>query len=240
MKKLFGPDWLNGYAMAWTFGLFLAIGYILLRACGKVRIEGRERAVRVLREGGVIIAANHPEGLTPFLMSAIFYRHYLVNPRFFVWNMPRERLVPTALLRRRLRCIQVDRDSTVKKVRAAAAAARVLKAGGNILIFAEGTRTFDDDNPEVVFVEMNGRRMRPVKETGLPLLASLGGALVLPVWIDVPGVERKLHFWGSISHLFAKRGRRMTVHFGQEPYRIEKPFSLDAENEKLQEKILSA
>lgn len=231
-----GPDEQNARATARTFGWLLARLYLFLHKRGKIRVEGYERAVSALAEGGFILASNHPEGSTPFLIPAIFHEKYFDNPRFFLWNMPREGLVPTQWLRDRLRCIVVERDNPVKKARAVRKAAKALKDKWNVLIFAEGTRTFDEKEPDATLIERNGRLMRPVDDTGLPFLAKLGDAQILPVWIRIPGVKRKLRFWASIFHLFKKRGRYMSIRFG-EPYRIEEPFDIDKENARLQEKI---
>ncbi len=234
-----GPDKYDGRATARTFGWFLARLYIFLRNRGKVRVEGYERAVSALAEGGVILAANHPEGSTPFLIPAVFHEKYFDDQRFFLWNMPRQKLVPTRWLRDRLRCIVVERGNSMKKASAVRKAVKVLKEKGNILIFAEGTRTFDEKEPDAVIIECNGRLMRPVDDTGLPFLAELGDARILPVWVRMPGVRRKLRFWASIIHLFKKRGRYMTIRFG-EPYRVEEPFNIDKENARLQYKIFHA
>lgn len=231
-----GRDKQSARATARTFGWFLARLYIFLHKRGKIRVEGYERAVSALAEGGVILTANHPEGSTPFLIPAIFHQLYFDDPRFFLWNMPREKLVPTEWLRKRLRCIVVERGNSVKKAGAVRKAAKALKDKWNFLIFAEGTRTFDEKEPDAVLIECNGRLMRPVDDTGVPFLAKLGDAQIFPVWIRMPGVRRKLHFWASIFHLFKKRGRYMTIRFG-EPYRVEEPFDLSKENARLQDKI---
>jgi 1-acyl-sn-glycerol-3-phosphate acyltransferase len=229
----------NGRATARTFGVVLAWLYVFLRKRGKVRVEGYERAVRALAEGGVILAANHPDGATPFLIPAVFHEHYFNDPRFFLWNMPRERLVPTEFLRDRLRCILIERDNPTQKAGAARKAARELKARNNILVFGEGTRTFNKREPNAVIIESNGRFMRPVDETAVPYLAKLGNALIMPVWIRMPGVRGKLGFCRSIFHLFKRRGRRMTISFG-EPYRVGEPFDLERENARLQQAIFNA
>ena len=225
-KKLLGPDWLNGYAIAWSFGALLALCLLPLFLFGKIRVRGYWRAFRAMGRGNVILAANHPEGMTPFLIPALFCPGYLLIPRFYPWNVPREGLVPSFLLVP-FRCIVVERGNRLQKMAAAKKLIHLLRESGNILIFPEGTRTIDETNPDRELVRMNGRSIRPIKETGVPFIAQSSNARVVPVWIDIPDVTRKLKFWESVAHLL-------------EPGRIGKEnFNIDAENARLQNLILT-
>jgi 1-acyl-sn-glycerol-3-phosphate acyltransferase len=237
MTARFGPRWLSGFVTIWLFAIVLICGYLVLRACGKVRVVGYDRAVPVLRRGSVIIAANHPDGFTPFLITMIFWRRYLFQPRFCFWNLPREGLVPTRFLRWIMRCILIERGSRRQMFEASEQVKNALQQSGNILVFPEGTRTADPDNPSIKFVCKNGRRIRRIKSR-VPFIAREADAKILPVWINMPDVETKLYFWTSITHLFKKRGRFVTISFG-DTYRVGEPLNRREENERLANKILT-
>lgn len=236
MTRRFGPRWLSGFATIWPIGILVLIpGFFVLRALGKIEIIGYQRAAETLRRGRVIVAPNHPDGFTPFLMTAVFWKRYLFQPRFCFWNLPREGLVHTAVLRWIMRCILIDRGNNEQKKVAFKEARMVLEQTGNLLVFGEGTRTADPSDPAIEFVEKYGRRIRRFK-TRVPLLALAAKAQILPVWIDMPDVTTKLGFWASIKHLL-RRGRRLTIVFGQE-YPVIRPFNIRDENRKLEEAIL--
>jgi len=235
--RALGPKWLSGYAGGWTLGTLVGIATVLLFIFGKLRVRGYRCALSTAMRGKLIVAANHPEGLSPFLMSGIFFPWFLFFPRLLFWNMSRERLVPSWALGM-LRCILVDRGDRIKKSEALSRVLKIVADGGNILVFAEGTRTIDPDNL-AEFREKNGRKLRRIR-TGVPMIARYAKARIMPVWIDVPDITVKLGPLQTLTHLFFAKKRRMIISFG-EPYAVrEKWHGLAAENEFLEDRILAS
>lgn len=215
-----------------TMGPLLGAGLWALKRTGRVRVFGRERAIKAAREGKLLIAANHPTGAETFIVPGVFCPEYYADERLFVWSMPKKGLVPW-WMHKFLRCIEIERGNPKRiLLQALPLAEQVLTHGGVILTHPENGRTINGKE----FVEYNGRRMRCIKSR-VTELASKTGASILPLWIDVPNVTEDMKFWHSIGHLYANGP--MSLYFG-DPYHVGDPFDLETENKILEKKILSA
>lgn len=155
------------------------LGWILFRALFVLGFRLRVRGVeRVPRDGAVILAANHASFLDPPLIGAASRRMISYLARESLFRNP-----ALGWLLRRWQCVPVDPE------RPGAAGLRAilerLRAGRAILIFPEGTRSFDG-------------QLLPARP-GVGLVVVKSGAPVVPVrvfgtHIALPRGQRRLRF----------------------------------------------
>lgn len=133
---------------------------VFLRVLYRVEVEGLEN---VPMEGRLVICANHANNLDPLLVSIVF-------PRQISWMAKKELFKNKVLgnILKKLGVFAVDRDST--DISAVKNSLRILKDGGVLGIFPEGTRVkgFDINNAKA----------------GIGLLAAKSKSVVLPIYID--------------------------------------------------------
>jgi 1-acyl-sn-glycerol-3-phosphate acyltransferase len=140
------------------------LGYSLSKAIAKsffhYRVIGAEN---MIEEGPCIIAANHCSYLDPPLVGVAFRRgiHYLARKSLLDWPV----LGP---IFPQLNVIPVDQKNADRS--ALMGAIRVVREGGAVLIFPEGTRSPD------------GRLQ--AGQPGIGMIAAKTGAPVLPVRIS--------------------------------------------------------
>ncbi len=159
-----------------------ALVALLLTVVTGTRIEG---AARVPRRGPLLVVANHTSNVDPLLLAramprplAFLAKEELFHPMPWGWALRAAGIIP-------VRRGHADRQ-------ALDAALEVLRAGGALVVFPEGTRS----------VEGGLQAAQP----GAGLLASRSGALVLPV--ALLGTER-LHSprgWLGRPRLLARCG----------------------------------
>ncbi|MCX7793388.1 MAG: 1-acyl-sn-glycerol-3-phosphate acyltransferase [Thermodesulfovibrionales bacterium] len=134
------------------------IAYIFFKLLFRLEVKNKDNIPEV---GGVIIAANHTSYLDPPLIGSVLRR----RPTFIA----RESLFKVPLIGSIIRAysIGVKREgpgpSTLKK------AVRVLKKGGLLVVFPEGSRSKDG-------------RLMEIKR-GVGLMAALTEAQVIPAYI---------------------------------------------------------
>jgi len=139
------------------------LGYSLSKAIAKTffnyRVIGAEN---LIEEGPCIIAANHCSYLDPPLVGVAFRRgiHYLARKSLLDWPV----LGP---IFPELNVIPVDQKNADRS--ALMGAIRVVREGGAVLIFPEGTRSPDG-------------RLQP-GQPGIGMIAAKTGAPVLPARI---------------------------------------------------------
>ncbi len=167
--------------------LIYRVGQLLFKAvgCFYFRWEVRDRE-RVPAFGPVILVANHASYLDPPLIGAALKRdiHYLARASLF-----RHRLFGAVL--RAVNCVPVDRErgspAGLKGI------LQRLRAGGGVLLFPEGTRTFDG-------------RLQPA-EAGVGMLVIKSTCPVVPV--------RLLGTYEAYGrHIKFPRPRRVSIRFG--------------------------
>ncbi|MDE2290857.1 MAG: 1-acyl-sn-glycerol-3-phosphate acyltransferase [Elusimicrobia bacterium] len=142
----------------WEFRTAVRVVWSAMRLTKGVRWEGLES---VPREGPLLVAANHVSMIDPPLvglaLSQVRLSRFMAKEELF-------RFPPLGRLLRRIGCIPLDRGrGDVKAVREAL---EVLREGGCLTVFPEGTRARD------------GKPGRP--KPGVALLARQTGARVLP------------------------------------------------------------
>ncbi|MGH7722460.1 MAG: lysophospholipid acyltransferase family protein [Candidatus Dormibacteria bacterium] len=133
--------------------------YLRVVSRRRLRIEG---VANVPSKGPLLVACNHTSNLDPMVIGGYF-------PRTLFAMAKREMYFsrPAAWFLAGTNCIPVDRDAPDR--RAVTRALEVLRRGGRLLIFVEGTRSRD------------GTMQR--SEAGIGFLARRSGATVLPVAI---------------------------------------------------------
>ncbi len=141
----------------------------------RVRFEGREHAPA---SGGVIVAANHVSLLDPFFLA--------MGLRQQVFYMAKAELFRNPLLRALLNWLgafPVERGKGDSG--AIDRSVEILRGGGVLGIFPEGTRSKD------------GKPLRP--KSGAALIAKMTGAGILPCGIEIEG---KMRLWARITVRF--------------------------------------
>ena len=238
LRNVVRPAWdiLGSYVVTWTFGNVLGAIFWLLVALRIIRIRGYKNAMRAVRHGGVIIAANHPSLLETFLIPLVFWPRFLFNHRFYVWSAPDIALFPTGLkwLYVLLHCVTLDRTNPRQSVAGVKQITELLQAGRTIVIHPEGGRTIKGDD----FRRFGGRKVRRIR-TLVPKIAERVGAHIMPAYVWMRRVDRPLSFWDGIVRLFRRDRTPIVISFAR-TYRVRSPMQLNVENEKLEKKILSA
>ncbi len=141
---------------------FLFMVRIYFRLFNRIEVRGLER---IPREGPVIIVANHLSNADPpALMSHVVQ----VRPAAILTKKEMFAFPPLGMLFRSWKGIPVDRAREGGDLGALRVSIQLLKAGGCLVLFPEGTRA-------------KGRKLEP--KLGVALLAHKTGAPVLPVRI---------------------------------------------------------
>lgn len=238
LRKTARPAWdiLVSYAVTWTFGNILGAIFWLLVALRIIRIRGYRNAIRALGRGGIIIAANHPSLLETFLIPLVFWPRFLFNSRFYVWSTPDVALFPRGLkwMYVLLHCVTVDRNNPRQGVAGVKRVAELLESGRNVVIHPEGGRTVKGKD----FRRFGGRKVRRIR-TLVPKIACRADAHILPTYVWMRRVNRPLSFWDGLVRLFSRNHTPIVISFAR-TYRVRSPVCIDAENERLEQKILSA
>jgi 1-acyl-sn-glycerol-3-phosphate acyltransferase len=161
--------------------------YLRLRSWRRLRVVGEDN---IPDNGPLLVACNHTSNLDPVLLGAYF-------PRTLFAMGKREMYInrPIAWFLAGCNCIPVDRGGADR--RAVSRALDVLRRGGRLLIFVEGTRSRD------------GTMHRA--EAGIGFLARKSGAPVLPIAIS--GTDRYATRRGIL------RRREIVVRYGQ-PFEV--------------------
>lgn len=253
MKTLRNAVWLlwvilSGYVVAWTFGLFvLGPMFLFFVVTGRVKIVGYWNLVRTVLKGRVLIATNHPTVVAEtFGMGALLFPWYLLFPQCFVWSMPDVKLLDAwripGWIRVALRCVVVDRAKTSANISAALKAVRVLRAGGVVVAFPEGGRTFGNANRNRIPLEYKGRYMQEIK-SALTHVAHGADAWILPGWVNAPHSDENVTVSGFLTRTFGHENKRfwpITFCFRRSAYRPDVSFDPTRENNRLQEEIFSS
>jgi 1-acyl-sn-glycerol-3-phosphate acyltransferase len=142
----------------------------------------------VPRRGGVVLAANHQSFLDPPLVGAALSRQLYFMARRSLFDVPL--LGP---LIRAVHSFPVERDGA--DLGAMRKAIRILRAGGGVLLFPEGTRTPDGE-------------VKTFK-AGFALLASRARVPIVPA-----ALHGAFEAWPR-HRAFPTPGRRISVAYGE-------------------------
>ena len=167
-------------------GLLLGLLFWLLWIVGIIEIKGLKNLP--LWGGKVLLVSNHPSLLEPVLLVALFVFQYALRPfRWGPWTMADnfnyvERWWPLSIpIKPKLLCI--DRTEGADNTDETTKAFGILKKGGNVIIFAEGGRSWKGENH---IWSDRGQFIRPLLP-GFAVLAKTKGVRVLPVWFQRNG-----------------------------------------------------
>ncbi|MEK7658286.1 MAG: lysophospholipid acyltransferase family protein [Patescibacteria group bacterium] len=189
----------------YPFGVILTAAFLLLRRLKYIKVLHWERFPHFKEK--IILVANHPSMLDPFLAVALFFKGYLLNPLKYgplvvsdkknfwdswYWFWLRPFLIP------------VDRGNKRDEAVSFLRIKKALEAGRVIIIFPEGGRTFCGDR---FLHSESGKKIRTLKG-GVALLVRKTNASVVPVWFE--GTDKVLP--NSRTKLFTKfRFRKKTL-----------------------------
>lgn len=180
-----------------------------LRVCWRMRVDGLRH---VPAEGGAILAGNHLSVADEYFLAAVVPRHiaFWAKAEYFGGRL-------TGPVVRGLRAIPVHRGGGRAALSAFDAAVPVLRAGGLVAVYPEGTRSPD------------GRLYRG--RTGVVRLAAAAGVPIVPV--GVRGTDRVQPRGARLP-----RPHRVGLTFG-EPMRvtIERPADVRACTDELMSRI---
>lgn len=127
------------------------------------RFEGLDELVDHVRERGTVIVMNHTSMVEPVVfIVGLWRRHVRVRP---IYKAEFEKISPAKWLFRRMGGIPVDRGSA--DLKALKAARDALGRGECVLIYPEGTRIKNDEQP----IEVHG---------GFAMIAQMGKSDVTP------------------------------------------------------------
>jgi len=183
---------------AWPLGLIVGFLGVLGRICGALKILHSERlcCIRILEK--VILVANHPSVIDPFLLAILIAWYYALHPwkhaplivadrlnfydRWWFWPF-RSVMIP------------IDRNSDRKKAAALLRIRKAVECGRPLIIFPEGGRTFKGKEGEFLYSE-KGNKIRFL-QGGIGLLVRKSEATVIPIGIKgsdkvVPNSKHRL------------------------------------------------
>ncbi len=140
--------------------------YLRTASRRRLRVVG---AANIPPDGPLLVASNHTSNLDPMVLGGYFPRTLFAMAKREMYFTP-----PVAWFLAGCNCIPVDRGGADR--RAVTRALDVLRRGGRLLIFVEGTRSHD------------GTMQRA--EAGVGFLARRSGAKVLPVAISTEDRSR--------------------------------------------------
>lgn len=212
-------------------GWLIVLGF---RVCGRIQEVGLKEAIANVRKGRMVIAANHPSLLEPFVLGGILFPAFAFNMRKCPWSVPDKNFYPPSLhwfTVSALKHIPLDRGNGTSAIMVLKTIVRRLRQKDSIILHPEGGRTCKG----VRFIEKDGRRMRALS-SNVASCTIVGRGEILPVWIDFYDKTPESFFAGLIRMTFS---RRMIVRFGK-LHTPNRDHNKRQRNDSLAEAILSA
>lgn len=146
-----------------VYNFVAAVLWLFSSIVWPTRFEGLDELVDHVRERGTVIVMNHTSMVEPVVfIVGLWRRHVRVRP---IYKVEFEKIGPAKWLFRRMGGIPVDRGSA--DLKALKAARDALGRGECVLIYPEGTRIKNDDQP----IEVHG---------GFAMIAQMGKSDVTP------------------------------------------------------------
>lgn len=206
----------------------------LLMLFGRIKVVGLKAALPHVHKGSVVIAANHPSLVEPFVLGGILFPAFVFHMRKCPWSIPDKNFyAPRAhwFTVPALKHIPLIRGDTLSGIAVLKEIVRKLRHGDNIIIHPEGGRTCKGSR----FAWNSSRRMRVIR-SNIASCTIVGRGKILPVWIDFYD-ETPESFFSGLWQMMWKR--RMIIYFG-EVYEPNRDETRRERNLTLAEKILSA
>lgn len=146
-----------------VYNFVAAVLWLFSSIMWPTRFEGLDELVDHVRERGTVIVMNHTSMVEPVVfIVGLWRRHVRVRP---IYKAEFEKIGPAKWLFRRMGGIPVDRGSA--DLKALKAARDALGRGECVLIYPEGTRIKNDEQP----IEVHG---------GFAMIAQMGKSDVTP------------------------------------------------------------
>lgn len=146
-----------------VYNFVAAVLWLFSSIVWPTRFEGLDELVDHVRERGTVIVMNHTSMVEPVVfIVGLWRRHVRVRP---IYKAEFEKIGPAKWLFRRMGGIPVDRGSA--DLKALKAARDALGRGECVLIYPEGTRIKNDEQP----IEVHG---------GFAMIAQMGRSDVTP------------------------------------------------------------
>lgn len=163
----------EGLRRSWLYEVCRVLAWLLFHSFLPVRYHNAER---LQLDAPYIVIGNHLSNLDPIIVA-------LAIPRYQVRFLAKRELAKVGIVRwflAELHAIYVDRHNS--DMEAMRACMKVIRQGGVLGIFPEGTRHHQGMMEEI--------------ESGVALMALRGGAPLMPVYIDGKlGLFRPLNVW---------------------------------------------
>jgi len=137
------------------YAVIRALARAVLRTWFRVRVTGAEH---IPADGGVIVAPNHKNFLDPFFIGIVAHRHVRFMAKIELFKGP------LAWVFARLGAFPIRRGGSDHE--ALDTAARILEAGGLVVVFPEGTRV---EEPDALGAPRHGAGWLAVA-TGVPIV----------------------------------------------------------------------
>ena len=146
-----------------VYNFVAVVLWIFSRIVWPTRFEGLDELVEHVGKRGSVIVMNHTSMVEPVVfIVGLWHRHVRVRP---IYKVEFEKIGPAKWLFRRMGGIPVDRGSA--DLKALKAARDALGRGECVLIYPEGTRIKNDEQP----IEVHG---------GFAMIAQMGKSDVIP------------------------------------------------------------
>lgn len=159
-----------------VYNFVAAVLWLFSSIVWPTRFEGLDELVDHVRERGTVIVMNHTSMVEPVVfIVGLWRRHVRVRP---IYKAEFEKIGPAKWLFRRMGGIPVDRGSA--DLKALKAARDALGRGECVLIYPEGTRIKNDDQP----IEVHG---------GFAMIAQMGKSDVTPTAVVGAADPYKTH-----------------------------------------------
>lgn len=215
-------DWVLVFVVGYLSRIIAGILFWVLVASYGIQVRGYRKALGAVRNGRLVIVANHPTLLEPVLIYSMFLPWNLI-PRIAVWSMPDSRIIPSWAhwFFKPWRCISFSRQQKQEKGMAQKKALEVLVRHGIVAVHPEGGRTYKGS--EFIYSADGERCIRRI-ETNTHRLICDAHATVLPLWIEYKSGKWPFAF----------------VHFGEAFGWQELPSDNGESRKKIEEKILNA
>lgn len=201
---------------------------------GRVRVVGLKEALEHIKEGGVVVAANHPSLIEPFVLGGIFARAFVFDMKKCPWSVPDKGFYSERaqrFLRPILKLIPHARGNAMSGAVILEKLVQLVDEGHNVIVHPESGRTCKGSR----FLEKNGRRMR-VFSSSIASCALAERIRIIPVWIEFYDKAPE-SFLAGLWRITWRH--RMTVHFGS-LYETNPNETREERNNTLAERILSA
>lgn len=187
-----------------TYPVWVVIGTTLelLEFVGIAEVVGRKNFPK--QKGRIVLVSNHPSLVEPIILAGLFFRRFSLRPRYGPWTLIDKwwyNILVFCLVHPRLIPVMGNAESLVT-------AKKVLSSGGNLIIFSEGSRTW---NGVGHVYSKRGKRLLPLKK-GIAVLATLPETVTVPVWVEFCGrirvritIGEPMHFQGMTKSEVIKK-----------------------------------